>query len=49
VNGVPLNQAIHGSDFWQTDYDTETRTWSRTYNLPPSDQKSDCISLSPTP
>jgi hypothetical protein len=45
VNGVPLNQAIHGSDFWQTDYDPVTRTWSRTYNLPPSDGKSQSISL----
>jgi hypothetical protein len=49
VNGVPFSQAIHGSDFWQTDYDPVTRTWSRTYNLPPSDRKSDCISLAPTP
>lgn len=49
VNGVPLNQAIHGSDFWQTDYDPVTRTWSRTYNIPPSGQKSHCISLAPMP
>jgi hypothetical protein len=49
VNGVPLNQAIHGSDFWQTDYDPVTRTWSRTYNIPPGGQKSRCISLAPMP
>jgi hypothetical protein len=49
VNGVPLNQAIHGRDFWQTDYDPVTRTWSRTYNLPPSGGKSQSISLVPMP
>jgi hypothetical protein len=34
TNGVPLNQAIHGNDFWQTDYDPEKREWSITYNIP---------------
>ena len=47
VDGVPLDQSIHGSDFWQTDYDPETRTWSRTYNIPPSGQKIHRISLAP--
>jgi hypothetical protein len=45
VNGVPLNQAIHGNDFWQTDYDPVTRTWSRTYNIPTSGREK--ISLAP--
>ena len=49
VNGVPLNQAIHGSDFWQTDYDPQTRTWSRTYNIPPGGRKIHCIGLTHTP
>jgi hypothetical protein len=49
VNGVPLNQAIHGSDFWQTDYDPVTRTWSRTYNLPSDGKKIHCIGLAHTP
>ena len=49
VNGVPLNQAIHGSDFWQTDYDPVTRTWSRTYNIPSDGKKIHCISLAHTP
>ena len=47
VNGVALDQSIHGSDFWQTDYDPATRTWSRTYNIPPSSQKSQSIGLAP--
>lgn len=29
----PLDQSVHGNDFWQTDHDPETRTWSRTYNV----------------
>ncbi len=34
VDGKPLNQSIHGNDFWQTDYDTVKKEWSRTYNIP---------------
>ena len=33
VDGHPLNQAIHGNDFWQTDYDPAHRQWRLTYNL----------------
>jgi hypothetical protein len=36
INGAPLDQAVHGNDFWQTDYDPATRTWSRTCNIPNS-------------
>ncbi len=39
VNGRPFSQAIHGNDFWQTDYDPATRTWSQTFNLPRDDGK----------
>lgn len=31
---IKLNQAVHGNDFWQTDYDEDTRTYTLTYNLP---------------
>ncbi len=48
VDGAPCNQSVHGNDFWQTDYDPVTRTWSRTYNLPPGDKKIHCIGLVPT-
>lgn len=36
INGKnkPLDQSVHGNDFWQTDYDTTTGTYSRVYNLP---------------
>ena len=33
VDGRPLNQAVQGNDFWQTDYDPAHQTWSLTYNL----------------
>ena len=33
VDGHPLNQAIHGNDFWQTDYDPARRQWRITYNI----------------
>jgi hypothetical protein len=49
VDGVPLNQSVHGSDFWQTDYDPVARTWSLTYNLAVTDGKSRSITLGPTP
>lgn len=34
VNDKPLDQNVRGNDFWQTDFDTETRRWSQTYNVP---------------
>ena len=33
VDGQLLNQAVHGNDFWQTDYDPGDRKWRITYNL----------------
>jgi hypothetical protein len=29
-----VDQAVHGHDFWQTDFDPVSRTWSLTYNVP---------------
>lgn len=37
LDDQPVNQSIHGRDFWQTDYDTVTQRWSRTYNVPIED------------
>ncbi len=36
VNGFPLNQSVHGNDYWQTDYDSSSKKWRRTYNIPTS-------------
>ena len=33
VDGKPLNQAVQGNDFWQTDYDASAGRWRLTYNL----------------
>ena len=30
---IPVNQSINGNDFWQCDYDADTRTYSITYNI----------------
>ncbi len=31
---IRLDQAVYGNDFWQTDYDEGSRTYTLTYNLP---------------
>jgi Concanavalin A-like lectin/glucanases superfamily len=33
-DGQAIDQAVHGQDFWQTDYDASTRTWSLTWTVP---------------
>jgi hypothetical protein len=30
---IPFDQAVHGNDFWQTDYNPNQNTWSITYNI----------------
>ncbi|MGJ8642040.1 MAG: LamG domain-containing protein [Luteolibacter sp.] len=49
VDGKPLDQSVHGNDFWQTDFDPVTKTWSRTYNLPSIPGQTLKISLKQTP
>ena len=49
VNGKPLEQGVHGKDFWQTDFDPSSKTWSRTYNIPAAAGKSLQISFKPKP
>ena len=33
LDGMPLDQSVHGADFWQTDFDPVTGHWSVTYNV----------------
>lgn len=33
LNGVPVDQQVHGNDFWQTTFDDATKSYSRTYNV----------------
>ena len=47
-DGQPVNQSVHGSDFWQTDFDAATQSWSLTYNIPIADNKSHTIQLTKT-
>ena len=30
---IPLDQSVHGNDFWQTDYDAESGTYNMSFNL----------------
>ena len=34
IDNQPVNQAVHGNDFWQADYDPAAKRWSQTYNIP---------------
>jgi hypothetical protein len=49
LDGQPLDQSVHGSDFWQTDYDPVAQRWSRTYNIPAAGHQSRTIQLRRTP
>jgi len=49
IDGQPVDQSVHGNDFWQTDYDTETATWSQTFNVPLAPGKPHTIKLSNAP
>ena len=33
VDDQPLQQAVHGNDFWQTDYDAAAQRWRQTFNI----------------
>lgn len=45
MDGSPVDQSVHGNDFWQTDYDASTRRWSRTYNFPAAQGTTHAIEL----
>ena len=47
VDGKKLDQSVHGKDFWQTDFDPVSQTWSQTYNVPFSSQAPKNIRISP--
>jgi hypothetical protein len=34
LDDQPVDQSVHGNDFWQTDYDPTSKRWSRTYTVP---------------
>ena len=39
IDGTPSDQAVHGNDFWQSDFDPETATWSQTVTVPLPEDK----------
>ncbi|MBM3880079.1 MAG: LamG domain-containing protein [Verrucomicrobia bacterium] len=49
VDNRPVDQSIHGNDFWQTDYDPATQRWSQTYNVPVSDSQPRVLRLERQP
>ena len=49
VDGQPVDQSVHGNDFWQTDYDAATARWSLTYTIPVAEGRPHLISLSRKP
>jgi hypothetical protein len=49
VDGQPVDQRVHGNDFWQADYDPGTRRWSLTFNLPLHDAGLHVIRLGRAP
>lgn len=49
VDGAPLDQSVHGGDFWQTDYDPARGTWSQTFNLPLRSGEVHRIQFEPSP
>jgi hypothetical protein len=49
LDGQPLDQSVHGNDFWQTDYDPVAQRWSRTYNIPAAGDQPRTIQLRRTP
>ena len=49
VDGKSLEQSVHGNDYWQTDFDSVSKTWSRTYNIPATIGTKLQIRLKPKP
>ena len=49
VDGKPVNQSVHGNDFWQTDYDPAAQQWRQTFNIPLKGDHVHVIRLAKTP
>jgi hypothetical protein len=49
VDSKPLDQSIHGNDFWQTDYDASTKSWRQTFNIPAASESRQNIELKYAP
>jgi hypothetical protein len=40
IDGKPVDQSVHGADFWQTDYEATKKTWSQTLTVAPRESLS---------
>jgi hypothetical protein len=49
MNGKPLDQSVHGNDFWQTDYDASTKSWRQTFNIPAAPESRQTVELKYAP
>jgi hypothetical protein len=49
MNGKPLDQSVHGNDFWQTDYDASTKSWRQTFNIPVAPESRQTVELKYAP
>lgn len=49
VDGITIDQSVHGRDFWQCDHDPASNTWSLSYNLPFPPGRTHDVQLSPAP
>ena len=47
INGKIWHQTASKKDYWQSDYDPKTKTWSQTYNLPFAPQATTRIEFGP--
>ena len=47
INGKVWHQTANKKDYWQSDYDSKTKTWSRTYNLPFAPEASTQVEFGP--
>jgi hypothetical protein len=47
-DGAPLNQGVHGRDYWQADYEEATRSYALTFNVP-LDEQAHTMELVATP
>jgi hypothetical protein len=45
VDDQPLKQAVHGNDFWQTDFDVAAQRWQQTFNIARSTNQAHTIRL----
>jgi len=49
VDDKPVDQTIHGNDFWQTDYDSALQHFRITFNVPLAGNRAHTLHLEKTP